>query len=229
MKPFHSIKRRGEMILLQAIYKPVVAAAARAAFVGKNRSRNCPENGRFTVGEVRECVREAWRKVESMAPNLPKEPTFGSRMNVMLACLSFSMLTALLARGVEREYAIELISDASWKVYRHWAFLPKLFAILVTRNAAKRLRICVNAFLRFPFNSPGYRFEREPSDQEIAFNILRCPVASFLQQQGAADLCVASWCNLDFALAEKWGGKLVRKGTLADGNERCDFRFKVVR
>ena len=127
----------------------------------------------------------------------------GCRMNVMLACLSFSMLTALLARGAEREYAIELISDASWKVYRHWAFLPKLFARLVTRNAAKRLRICVNAFLRFPFNSPGYRFEREPSDQEIAFNILRCPVASFLQQQGAADLCVASWCNLDFALAEK--------------------------
>jgi len=36
-----------------------------------------------------------------------------------------------------------------------------------------------------------------------------------------------SWCNLDFALVEMWGGKLERSETLASGCNRCDFRFKV--
>lgn len=204
------------MKLLRAIYRPLIAHAAHGAFVGKNRSRNSPEHGRFTVIEVDEFVREAWRKVEQMAPNLPNEPTFGSRMNVMLACLSFSMLMVLLARGAERQYAIELIADAAWKVYRKWAMLPRFFAGFLTRDPTERMRICVNSFLRFPFNPPGYKLERRPSDCGITFNILACPIARYLTKQDAADLCVASWCNLDFALAEMWGGKLERTGTLAE-------------
>ena len=132
-----SIEMGEQMNLLQAIYQPVVARAARRAFVGKNRFRNCPERGRFTAGEVNECVREAWRNVDHLVPNLPKEQTFGSRMNLMLACLSFAMLTVLLARGVERQYAIELISDAAWKVYKNWAILPKFLARILTRDPAR--------------------------------------------------------------------------------------------
>lgn len=217
------------MNLLRTIYRPLVRHAARGAFVGRNRSRNRPECGRFTLGEVDEFVREAWRRVERMAANLPKEPTVGSRMNVMLACLSFSMLTVFLERGVERQYAVELIADAAWRVYQKWAILPNVFARLLTRSAAKRMEVCVNAFLRFPFNPPGYQFERAPSDCGIAFNIVGCPIARYLQKQDAADLCVASWCNLDFALAEMWGGKLERTGTLAEGRQQCDFHFKAAR
>lgn len=111
---------------------------------------------------------------------------------------------------------------------RKWAIVPMFIARFSTRDRAGRMKFCVNAFLRFPFNSPGYKLERIPSDCGIAFNILACPIASYLQQQGGADLCVASWCNLDFALAEMWGGKLERTGTLAEGKDRCDFQFKIV-
>jgi hypothetical protein len=34
----------------------------------------------------------------------------------MLACLTLSMLQALTAEGIERDYAIELIGDACWKI-----------------------------------------------------------------------------------------------------------------
>lgn len=180
------------------------------------------------MGEVNSFVREAWRRVEQMAPNLPKEKTFGSRMNVKLACLSYSMLAVLLARGVERQYAIELIADASWNVYRKWAVLPKFFARFLTGDPAERMKICVNTLLRFPFNPPGYEWERVRSDSSITFNILACPVARYMKKQQAADLCVAAWCSLDFALAEMWGGKLERAGTLAEGRDRCDFQFMVM-
>jgi hypothetical protein len=47
--------------------------------------------------------------------------------------------------------------------------------------------------------------------------------------QLASDLCIETWCNLDFPLAEMWGGRLERTQTLAAGCEHCDFRFKAVR
>ncbi len=53
----------------------------------------------------------------------------------------------------------------------------------------------------------------------------RCPVADYLGQRGAADLCAGSWCNLDFALAEMWGSRLDRSDTLVAGSSCCDFRF----
>jgi len=42
-------------------------------------------------------------------------------------------------------------------------------------------------------------------------------------------LCVDAWCNLDVPLAEKWGSRLERSTTLAEGAERCDFRWRLNR
>ena len=57
--------------------------------------------------------------------------------------------------------------------------------------------------------------------------MLRCPVADYLTSNGAGDLCVGTWCNLDYPLARMWGGELERHGTLAGGAKRCDFRFRA--
>jgi hypothetical protein len=35
--------------------------------------------------------------------------------------------------------------------------------------------------------------------------VVRCPVAEFFRNHAAADLCVSSWCNLDFPLGEMLG------------------------
>ena len=55
------------------------------------------------------------------------------------------------------------------------------------------------------------------------------PVAEFFAQHDASELCVNTWCNLDFPLAEKWGGRLSRTGTIAMGKERCDFRWRAAK
>lgn len=57
--------------------------------------------------------------------------------------------------------------------------------------------------------------------------MFRCPIADYMAAHGLADLCVGTWCNADFALAEVWGARLDRKGTLAGGASYCDFRFVV--
>ena len=79
--------------------------------------------------------------------------------------------------------------------------------------------------LSFPFNAPGYLIEPVPADAGTAFDVVRCPVADYFRREGAVDLCSASWCNLDYALAEMTGEKLVRTKTLVRGDDRCDFRL----
>jgi ubiquinone biosynthesis protein len=167
---------------------------------------------------------------------LPPQPTIGSAMNLRLACYTMSFFDELLSNGVERDYAIEIVADATWRVYRLWAKI----AMAVARLSPHRLspqratalgfakvgneRGAKSITLRFPFNAPGYLIERAAGDRGLAFDVVRCPVASYFRKHGAADLCVASWCNLDYALAELTKETLVRTKTLAGGDDRCDFR-----
>jgi hypothetical protein len=206
---------------------PFAQVAARRAIVGRNRSRSDPTVGRFSRPEVTELVARAFERFEKHAADLPGEPTLGSRQNVMLAALTLSLLEALEEAGIERAYAIELTGDICWRFYRHWGQLTGAATKLMSHDPVHRLRLNVNAFLAFPFGQPGYRFNDVAQDDGRSIDMKRCPVADYLGSRGAADLCAASWCNLDYALAEMWGARLERTGTLVGGASRCDFRFRV--
>lgn len=210
-----------------ASLKPWVRWAARSAIVGRSRSRTEPRAGRFTREDVDRLLDAAWANFDRLSPELPRGVTRGARQNLILAGLTLAMLQALLGEGIERDYAIELIGDACWRVYAQWGQIPKVVTRLITRDPAKRMRISVEMFLRYPFNRPGYRYTDVPEPRGRALDMLRCPIAEYLAAQGAADLCVATWCNLDYPLARMWGGELHRRGTLAGGAPRCDFRFRA--
>lgn len=209
------------------VFRPVVKRAAYNALVGRNRDPQRPEKGRFTRVEVDQILEDVWQDYDQFAPLVPQEPKLGNRMNMLLACTTLACLRVMITSGIERKYAIELIGDLAWKVYQHWGGIPKFIARIVTQDPVERMRLCVNMFLRFPFTPPGYRFERESMEDGISLDMLRCPVAEYFQAQDASDLCFATWCNLDFPLAEMWGGKLDRTQTLVTGGSFCDFRFKA--
>jgi ubiquinone biosynthesis protein len=170
-------------------------------------------------------VNDAFERFESLVPELPSEPTVGSRQNVMLAALTLSLLDVLEQAGVERGYAIELTGDTCWRFYRQWGRITATVTKLMSRDPTRRLRLSVNAFLTYPFGRPGYRFDDVVEEHGRSLDMRRCPVADFLGQRNAADLCAGSWCNLDYALAEMWGARLERTGTLVGGASSCDFRF----
>jgi ubiquinone biosynthesis protein len=201
--------------------------AARRTLVGRARASDDPEEGRFTRREVDRLLDAAWREFDRLAPEAPSEPTVGARMNVLLACLTYSFFEMLLAAGVERSYAVELVSETAWRIYEKWGLAARSAARGRGRDPLARMRGSVEAFLRFPFNEPGYGLRRVEDRDAVAFDILRCPVAEYFAKHDAQDLCVSAWCNQDYALAELWGGRLRRTGTLAGGSARCDFRFEV--
>ncbi len=217
---------------VKKVYQPLTRRAARRVIVGRIRDRRSPEKGRFTRGDVDQLLNAAWHAYDQAAASLPDQPTIGSTMNVHLACFTLSVFNTFLAIGTEREYAIELVADATWSIYEVWARLGSLAARLApwkstalafaaTRKGDRK----GTASLNFPFNAPGYLIEPVAATQGTAFDVVRCPVAGYFREHGAADVCVASWCNLDYALGEMTNGKLIRTKTLVQGNDRCDFRI----
>ena len=213
--------------LIKVTSQPIVKWATRRALVGRTRCRQQPQKGRFSRAEVDDLVEQSWLKFQELMPDVPQKSTFANTISVMLASLTNSFFQVLIARGIERDYAIELVADTTWKVAEKWGNLTYFMAGLSPREPAERMRMSVNMILRFPFNPPGFVFERLPADDGISLDMHRCPVAIYFYEQNATDLCVGSWCNLDFALAKMWGGRLERSGTLAAGCDRCDFRFKA--
>lgn len=206
--------------------KPVLNWAARRALVGRRRDAQWPAAGRFSRSDVDGILRRLWRTFDELAPYIPAQPTLGARMNVRLACATVAAYRALVESGVEGRQAADLIADIGWAVYEKWSVLPKLISRAATRSPVRRLAIATGLFRRFPFTPPGYIMEDVPADDHVAFDVLRCPVAEYFQEQGLSDVCVATWCNQDYALAEVWGGRFERGGTLIEGADRCDMRWR---
>jgi hypothetical protein len=64
------------------LLKPWARWAARAALVGRSRSRDDPRAGRFTRGEVDRLLAAAWANFDRLAPDVPRQPSLGSRASV---------------------------------------------------------------------------------------------------------------------------------------------------
>ena len=207
--------------------RPLIRVTARRTISGRSRSRTDPRAGRFTPRQVRQVIDDAFSGFRLRISDLPVEPTLGSRQNVALAALTLSFLGALETAGIERDYAIELTGDTCWRFYRQWGGLTRAASRVLTRDHVRQIQLSVDAFLTFPFGGPGYRFDDVEQVDGRSLDMRRCPVADYLGARGATDLCAGSWCNLDYALAEMWGASLDRSGTLVEGADCCDFRFRA--
>lgn len=136
--------------LLRLIYQPVIGRDAIAGLVGRNRDRAQPAKGRFTHADVQAMLAQVWKEYDQLAPKVQKIPAPGNQMNLYLSCVTFCCFQTLLGLGIERNYAIELISDMAWKVYEKWGAIPFMFARLRNRDPRGRMRFAVNAFFAIP-------------------------------------------------------------------------------
>jgi hypothetical protein len=97
-----------------------------------------------------------------------------------------------------------------------------LFEVMLAAGVERRYM-----FKTYPFNTPGYIYERVTTAEGVFFAVFRCPLADYFRVHDATDLCVSTWCNRSHELAEMWGGELERIWTIAGGHDRCDFHFKA--
>jgi ubiquinone biosynthesis protein len=175
---------------------------------------------------VSDLMKQTWDRYYEIEPTVAIQPTLGAVFSTHAAALILAMHETLLRHGVAAAESHRLIYDIGWNIYRQMAEPPLLIASAFTRDPRKRLKLATDLFRSFPFGSPSYEWRDVVSpDGAIAFDCMKCPVSEFFANHNASELCVQTFCRLDFPLAETWGGQLERSGTIASGAERCDFRW----
>ncbi len=176
------------------------------------------------IGDIVGRMREHYRALE---PTVPRQQTAGGDLMIHLAAFTIAMYRTLVDLGHAEDRASRLVYDIAWRAYRRMGDVPWVLSGKFGQDRSRRLKFALDAFLTFPFSSPAYQWKRVDAGEGVyAFDMVRCPVAEYFRSYGLADLCVQTWCNLDFPLAKEWGGAtLERTETLADGGRRCDFRW----
>lgn len=116
--------------ILLRVYRPILRRAARSALEGRRVDPVRPEAGRFLRADVDGFLEEVWRRVTELLgeEDLRRIPSVGNRHNVLLGALTIAGYEALLDRGIERRYAIELFADVGWKIYERMLKVPFFLA-----------------------------------------------------------------------------------------------------
>jgi len=181
----------------------------------------------YTDTQVDEILERTWLRYLDLEPSIPPQKTFGARFTVHAAAAIIALYEILTAIGQTKENAAKLINQIAWEVYTVMADLPWFAGGTFTQDGFQRLKLATDAFRAFPFGSPAYLWQDvDAGDGVVGFDCLRCPVAEYFASHNLSELCVQTFCQLDFPLAEQWGAKLERTGTIASGAPRCDFRWR---
>ena len=204
----HSLEVGG---LWQLLIEPHIRAVLKITLIGAH---------------IDNFLKEVWDRYYELEPSVEVQHTLGAVFTTHLAAATLAMHEILMRHGIPVAESHRLIYEIGWRMYTQMGESPLLLASAFTRDPIKRLKLATDVFRTFPFGSPSYQWSDVPSvDGVIAFDCTKCPVAEFFAGQNASELCVQTFCRLDFPLAEKWGGVLQRSGTISSGAAKCDFRW----
>jgi ubiquinone biosynthesis protein len=178
------------------------------------------------AGSEGDLLKQTWELYYELEPSVAVQPTIGAVFTTHVSAVILALHKTLLRHGITAGESYRLIYDMGWRFYTKMGEPPLLVASAFTRDLRKRLKLATDLFRIFPFGVPSYEWRDVPTtDGAIAFDCVKCPVADFFAKHNASELCVQVACRLDFPLAEKWGGRLARTGTIASGAAYCDFRW----
>jgi len=182
----------------------------------------------YSKKEVQEILVGYWQKYLKLKNDVPAMPTMGGSIMVHLAAMSTAFYQELTTWGNSKEKATQMFYDIAWKVYVKMGKFSWWLAGRRKKNNYQRLLTATRLFRAFPFNSPSYGWQDVKTDRNVVgFDCVKCPVAEYFSKNGLSDFCAATWCALDYPLAEMWNAKLERSGSIAGGAKKCDFRWIV--
>lgn len=137
-----------------------------------------------------------------------------------------ALYRALLEHGITREQASRLIEEVNWEIFGAGTSIGFKFTRLRSDKLQTRVQTVLDLMFAVLFTKP-FRKHDVASQDGIAFDVVTCPIADYFKQQRLPELTRFAACNLDHQMAQVWGVKLERSQTIAAGDARCDFRFKI--
>jgi len=202
--------------LIIKLVKPFINSSARKV-LGRH----------FDKSIVQTLLKNAWEEYDILKKEVHPEPNFGARIMVELAVISETFFQQITEKMSEQE-ACRIFNEIAWDIYSKMGKSAYRFTGLTSKNKYDHLLKATRLFRTFPFSSPSYQWKDLPAEPGVvAFNCERCPVANYFKNRGNAPLGFNTWCQLDYRLANLWGGTLALTNTIAGGAAVCDFRWKI--
>jgi hypothetical protein len=174
---------------------------------------------------------EARQEYESLIPQLPY---IGGRRNphtqlIIAAAMFLALYKPLKAHGKPVEEIGALVYEAVEAFYSSLPrFSLRLYGRLYfTRYTLRRARKRALESQKRQYSDDWVFTVIEGDGEEFDWGVdyVECGICKFFHAQGA-DEFVPYMCQLDFLASDWFGWGLVRTTTIAQGAERCDFRFK---
>lgn len=165
---------------------------------------------------------------------IPKLPYIGGKKNpwttTFIQCTGFLALYKVLkTHGKTAEEAGKIAYEM---VERQMRSYPKLLRRLMgrwsfTKYALNKLRKQAEGSQKRLYPGDWVLSFVQGDDKEFDYgiDITECAICKFFHAQGA-DKLTPFLCLTDFAMSKALGMGLVRTMTIAEGAEKCDFRYK---
>ncbi len=181
---------------------------------------------RYGEGVAHTIVKEAREQVEILIPEIPYIGGDDNPMtrHLIRSTTSLALYKVMKARGKTARETGRIIYDAVVKAVNKLPFSPAgqpSPEFIEEKKAQAR----ESQKRRYPGNWVWEFVEGNGEEFDYGYDFYECGVQKYYHVQGADEL-LPYFCFLDFATIRTSGQILLRTTTLAEGGEKCDFRFK---
>jgi hypothetical protein len=176
-------------------------------------------------------ARESLAEFEELIPALPY---IGGKRNSLTGNLASSASALAFYRVMKRHgKTLEETGEFLYRMMEAWIHrYPRLARRLMAHyymskfnQRQSRQKAVTSQERRYPGDWVREHVEGDSDTFDWGMDYTECGIVKFLHSQGADELA-PYLCLLDYALYGALGIGLKRTQTLAEGDERCDFRFK---
>ena len=176
-------------------------------------------------------VRESLPEFEALIPELPY---IGGKQNPLTGNLVSSAGALAVYRAMQRHgKPIEETGELLYRLMETWIrryphfvrrLMGRYYLSRLSQRQSKR-QSALSQQRRYPADWVRVHVDGDGQAFEWGVDYLECGIVKFLRSQGAEELA-PYLCLTDYALFGALGIELTRTQTLANGDKRCDFRFK---
>ncbi len=176
-------------------------------------------------------VAETIQRFEALLPDIPyiggEENSLTE--NLYLSAAMLAMYQSLKTRGKTVEEAARLIYQGTTAFYSSFPFAWLLRwqgrQLFSRRRIKQRQRdALISQERRYPEDWVFEVVEGDGETFQFGMDYTECGIVKYLTQQGAPELA-PYLCWMDYPMCTAMRVKLVRAQTIAQGGERCNFRF----
>lgn len=186
--------------------------------------------GRFGKNRAEAMIREIRQEYDALAPNMPY---IGGEANIFTEWLTYGVYYLAVCRVLKTpDKTLSEVGKIIYETYEAMADYPKWLLRLIgklkySKGYVNQLREAAadSQKRQYPGDWVSIFIEGDGEEFDYGLDIIECGICKYYHAEGADELAPYI-CLGDYVVSRAFDRGLVRYKTLAEGADKCDFRYK---